>query len=972
MRTRYGGVALFGSLLLAACGSGGDQPNPPDPAPPPGGGEAPVTIKPEVDGSIVYNDLPVHDPSVVRADDDSFYVIGSHLAMARSTDLVSWQAVANGVNDANPLFDTYASEIAEGIAYVGGHVGSWASDIVKLDDGHWYFYYNHCATADDGLCDFPRSYLGVAVADSIEGPYSNLGAFLWSGQTDDEIANQGYGVGTITSFDPTVHPNVIDPTTFYDQGGRLWMVYGSYSGGIFILEMDEATGKPVAGQGYGTHLAGGNHSAIEGPFILYSPDTDYYYLFTSFGGFEAEDGYNIRIARSRDPDGPYVDAEGKDLAEASGNWDSIEPYGVKLMGGFQFEAALGDPVPSRGYLAPGHNSAYYDADTGEYVLIHHARFPNRGQQHAIRVHQLFVTGNDWLVASPHRYAPLTGGNVVGADDVPGLYRYVDHGKDINREVKESDYLSLDEDGSVSGAIDGSYALADQEDGMSISLTLDGIAYEGVIQWQWEDGSQRLTPAIAAVSGEGATAWLSKMEDRTDEAVVRDVADAIDFPDEFNGDSLEFPVNATRGATIDWSTSNGEVITSDGTVIRPNVGEGDQTVTITATITLNGQSMEVTRDVLVPERSPFNRVARYDFENDLTEDLGNFAAGEATGDRIWKLSEGVVGFAAGHDNQALSLDGTAGLRLPDGLISNYEYSVSMWVNPTAITQFTPAFFGAVDEQQDGGDRYSDHWISLLPQSWDGNTMFWSGSNPFFDGVTGQLIPEGTWSHLGFAVDQGLVRVYIDGTEYFSGGTLTDFFTSAEGRFALGVNYWDTPYNGLIDELKVYDAALGLEEMQALDIDYTPSDELLQTAVDLIDLGDLSSVTDDIHLPPTGPFAAAIDWVSSDPATISVEADTGVVTRPDETSPPANVTLTAMVTLDGESATRDFAATVSPLGLPQPAAHYQFEDNLEDGTGIGVNHWDPPYAGSVDELKFFDAALTANDIAALYDEEAPGVR
>ncbi len=38
-------------------------------------------------------------------------------------------------------------------------------------------------------------------------------------------------------------------------------------------------------------------------------------------------------------------------------------------------------------------------------------------------------------------------------------------------------------------------------------------------------------------------------------------------------------------------------------------------------------------------------------------------------------------------------------------------------------------------------------------------------------------------------------------------------------------------------------------------------------------------------------------------------------------------------------------------------------------IGVNHWDPPYVGSVDELKFFDVALTATDIAALYDEEAP---
>lgn len=930
MRVNHCGVVLCSSLFLAACGGG--QSNPPSPPPPPpgGGNDTPVTVLPDVTGPIVYNDLPVHDPSVVRADDGSFYVIGSHLAMAQSTDLVSWQSVADGVDDANPLFDTYATEIAEGIAYVGGHVGSWASDIVKLDDGRWYFYYNHCATAAEGLCDFPRSYLGVAVSDSIDGPYSDLGAFLWSGQTDDEIATGGFGVGSIASYDPTVHPNAIDPTTFYDQDGELWMVYGSYSGGIFILGMDESTGKPVAGQGYGTHLAGGFHSAIEGPFILYSPDTDYYYLFTSFGGFAANDGYNMRIARSRNPDGPYVDAEGNDMVEASGNHAGIEPYGVKLMGGFEFRSALGDPAPSRGYLAPGHNSAYHDADTGRYFLIHHTRFPDRGEQHAIRVHELFATVNDWLVVSPHRYAPLSGDNEVGADDAVGLYRFLDHGKDINREARIGNYLSLNEDGSSTGAATGTYRLSTQR-GNDIGLTLDDVTYEGVILWQWDGGAERLTPTISAVSPQGSTIWLSKMEDKSAGEVVQDIADAIEFPDAFSGDGLDFPSEGTRGATIAWSTGNAEVIKSDGTVIRPNVGEGDRTVTITAVIEFNGETVTVTRDVLVPERSPFNRIAQYDFENNLTDSLGNFNAGEATGDRIWKLSEGMVGYAAGHDNEALSLDGTAGVRLPDGLISNYEYSVSMWANPTVITQFTTAFFGAVDERQDGGDPFSNRWISLLPQSWDGNTMLWSGSDPFFDGITGQLIPEAAWSHLGFSVHDGLVRVYIDGVQYFSGGNLGDFFTSGEGRFAIGVNYWDLPFNGLIDELKFYDAALGPTEMQALDIDYIPSDQLLQMAVDLIDLGDLSAVREDIHLPPTGPFAAAIDWVSSDPATISVEADTGIVTRPDAGAPPADVTLTAMVSLDGENASRDFAATVSPLGPPDPVALYRFEDNLGDSAG-----------------------------------------
>ena len=54
-----------------------------------------------------------------------------------------------------------------------------------------------------------------------------------------------------------------------------------YSGGIFILEMDAKTGKPLPNQGYGKKLTGGNHSRIEAPYMLYSPETDYYYLYLS-------------------------------------------------------------------------------------------------------------------------------------------------------------------------------------------------------------------------------------------------------------------------------------------------------------------------------------------------------------------------------------------------------------------------------------------------------------------------------------------------------------------------------------------------------------------------------------------------------------------------------------------------------------------------------------------------------------------
>ena len=128
MRITHWRVVLCSSLFLTACGGGQSNPpaNPPgSPSPPPDGTpNTPVTVLPDVTGPIVYNDLPVHDPSVVRADDGSFYVIGSHLAMARSTDLVSWESVADGVNDANPLFDTYATGMQATIGWWHPRIGT--------------------------------------------------------------------------------------------------------------------------------------------------------------------------------------------------------------------------------------------------------------------------------------------------------------------------------------------------------------------------------------------------------------------------------------------------------------------------------------------------------------------------------------------------------------------------------------------------------------------------------------------------------------------------------------------------------------------------------------------------------------------------------------------------------------------------------------------------------------------------------
>ena len=434
-----------------------------------------------------FKNASVHDPSVIRADDGYFYIYGSHMAAARSQDLMSWETISRNAESGCKLFEDVQTELQEALFWARTAT-FWASDVQQLADGCYYLYYCTCEGSS------PLSALGLAVSDRPEGPYKDRGIFLKSG---------------MPGYDATQYPNVIDPHTFYDKDGKLWMVYGSYSGGIFILEMDENTGFPLEGQGYGKRLLGKNHARIEAPYILYSPDTDYYYLFLSFGGLNAADGYNIRVCRSKNPDGPYVDALGQSMIECGGsdgsyfNDPDYEDYGVKLMGGYVWEPYETDVSRKQiGYRSPGHNSAWYDEETGRYFLIFHTRFPGQGERYSVRVHQFYMNDAGWPVVSPLRYAGETV-EPVDAQEQAGLYKVVLHERDINKEVHASKLVTLHEDGTVTGDLSGSWV---SENGQKLTITLDGATYDGMIQRGCDADQKAYTTCFTALDETGAAVW----------------------------------------------------------------------------------------------------------------------------------------------------------------------------------------------------------------------------------------------------------------------------------------------------------------------------------------------------------------------------------------------------------------------------------------------------------------------------------
>ena len=141
-----------------------------------------------------FKEVSVHDPSIIRAEDGTFYIFGSHMAAAKSGDLIQWKMISTDAGRGCTLVENVQEQMKEALQYAQTTT-FWAPDVQRLKDGRYYLYYCTCRG------DSPLSMLGLAVSDSPEGPYENLGVFLKSGYP---------------GYDATRLPNVVDPCTFFD------------------------------------------------------------------------------------------------------------------------------------------------------------------------------------------------------------------------------------------------------------------------------------------------------------------------------------------------------------------------------------------------------------------------------------------------------------------------------------------------------------------------------------------------------------------------------------------------------------------------------------------------------------------------------------------------------------------------------------------------------------------------------------
>ena len=309
-----------------------------------------VEDDPQTQGPSALKRVSVHDPSIVWDPTTStYYIFGSHRAAAKCNNMMSWEAftapwatatstnadnidafttpqvtkVKKGGAEYTLDFNALAWSQRGNAAYdVNGNM--WAPDVIyNKKMGKWCMY-----LSING--DFWYSSIIMLTADNITGPYRYQSPVVVSGfrdgdsykSTDLEIV-LGEQASLPSRYAPSDNygnhwPNAIDPCVFYDEAGKLWMSYGSWSGGIFMLELDEETGlrdydvayaeSETSDPYFGKKIAGGHYVSGEASYIEYIGG--YYFLFMTYGGLEAAGGYQMRVFRSLNPDGPFVDSKG--------------------------------------------------------------------------------------------------------------------------------------------------------------------------------------------------------------------------------------------------------------------------------------------------------------------------------------------------------------------------------------------------------------------------------------------------------------------------------------------------------------------------------------------------------------------------------------------------------------------------------------------------------------------------------------
>jgi len=293
--------------------------------------------RPAADRPTDTRDVP--DPTIMKHGDVYYiYSTGPGIEIRRSPDLVNWELIGTVLPDSTPEWAQQE---------VPGTMIPWAPELAFFN-GRYHLYY---ALSTFGS---QRSVMGLLTNTTLDPADP---AYRWEDQ--GKVLESVPGQSTF---------NAIDGSVIVDETGQPWFTWGSFWGGIKMRALDAATGKPSTtdttlyslatrrGNDPNTRSGSADYAqSIEAPYII--RHGDYYYLFVSWDAccLGAESTYNVRVGRSQNVTGPYLDRDGVPLLEGGG---------TLVLAGYDQIAG------------PGHGSVLVDGD--RHYIAHHYVNINEG------------------------------------------------------------------------------------------------------------------------------------------------------------------------------------------------------------------------------------------------------------------------------------------------------------------------------------------------------------------------------------------------------------------------------------------------------------------------------------------------------------------------------------------------------------------------------------------------------------------
>ena len=874
----------------------------------------------------------IHDPSVVwEPTTQQFYIYGSHYAGAKTKNFNTYTSISNyynttydqafksspartvrrtlnGVTEevAFPSFDAAAwcatyctnhmtgSHVTTEAEWVSGD--QWAPDLVWNPTMNKWCYY----VSLNG--DFWASVIVLMTSDNIEGPYTYQGPVVMGGfigsntssENTNQIAPPSYKdsdleivMGTQSSLpakynkgnsNGTYWPNCIDPCVFFDEDGELWLAYGSWSGGIFMLKLDKETGLrdytttyPDVNAGsanctsdayFGKKIAGGYYVSGEGPYIQHIGN--YYYLFMSYGFYSPEGGYEMRVFRSEKPDGPYKDASG-----ATATYTDVNKYvlnygpnaatnrGMKLIG-----AMNGWGLMTVGECAQGHNSACQD-NLGRTFLVCHTKFNNGTAGHAVRAYQLYLNKQGWLCTAPFQFNGETTTDETiattqpwSAADIEGDYHLIIHPYKLDHEnfaEATPTTIHLSADGKVTGAYNGTWKYTDE--GKSyFQIKLGSYTYNGVVVEQTLEGNTAKTLCFTAVcntsgTNAGVPCWGYKLQPQAALAYNYQTFSGTYFKTTlFRGISknIDIVFDPYENVQLTWTSSMPDVVSNTG---KYNAPEASTSFTMTARMQCGDYywekafSSSASAAKAVTGEPTTGLVACYTFDekptlNQLNADqsitYGHYGSGTTP-----TLQEDYARFGQVVHQTFGAISGNSYARMPNPLYGAEAldgFTVSLWVKPTTTNYWDAlwSFFNGTTPNASSarlfltGNSYigfndnAGNWFDInFPEE---NDTHPKGSWKIVD-----KIKVGEWNQLTFtySAEEGYM-LYLNGSKYsdtylcYAGSATASEFDRSKvlnaiptlRYFYLGSGSFWGSADAYFDDLMIYDRALSADDVKGL--------------------------------------------------------------------------------------------------------------------------------------------------------------